>query len=440
MENFLLAIAVCNTVQVEKKDHQEKNHQEKNPIKDEEETLTYAADSPDEKALVEACNRFGISVIDSSEKTCDIRVGDRVRKYKKLEIFPFDSSRKRMSVVVEDEEGKMSLVCKGADSEMRRLLATGKVNETYQHIDEYAGHGLRTLVVASRSVSKDEYESAKKEIEEARQSMEDRKEAVSRAQGEMEMNLNLLGATAVEDRLQDGVGETIQDLKEAGIKVWLLTGDKLETALSVAYSCGLIDNTMTRLHLSRQSNPDACGETVSRYATIVQDIDPATESGQRCALIVDGRSLHFALKFHIDKFRLVCERCLIVLCCRMSPIQKAEVVHMIKVSKNSPVTAAIGDGANDVSMIQEAHVGFGLMGKEGRQAVNAADFAFSRFRFLKRVLLVHGNLFYNRVSTLIHYFFYKNVAFVTPQFLYSFYNAFSSQVRTCIIFDTCSIF
>lgn len=429
MENFLLAIAVCNTVQVEKRDHQERD-QEKYPIKDEEERLTYAADSPDEKALVEACHRFGISVIDSSEKTCDIKIGDKVRKYKKLEIFPFDSSRKRMSVIVEDEEGNISLVCKGADSEMRKLVATGKVNETYKHIDEYAGQGLRTLVIGSRSVSKDEYELMKKEIEEARQSMENRKEAVSKAEGKMEKKLNLLGATGVEDRLQDGVVETIQDLKKAGIKVWVLTGDKLETAVSVAYSCGLIDNSMTRLHLSRQSNPDACGETVSRYATVVQDIDSSNDSAQRCALIVDGRSLHFAMKFHMDKFRDLCERCPIVLCSRMSPIQKAEVVHMIKVSKMAPVTAAIGDGANDVSMIQEAHVGFGLMGKEGRQAVNAADFAFTRFRFLKTVLLVHGNLFYNRVSTLIHYFFYKNVAFVTPQFLYSFYNAFSSQVRT----------
>lgn len=418
-----MAIAACNTVQLEKKDG------DVSPVVNEKVELKYSADSPDEKALVEACNRFGISVVDSSEKTCDIKIGSKIKKYKKLDIFEFDSTRKRMSVIVEDEDGNITLICKGADSEMRKLLATGKVNETYQHIDEYAGHGLRTLVVASRTLSREEYEATKKAIEEARQTMENRKEATSKAQAKIENNLNLLGATAVEDRLQDGVAETIEDLKKAGIKVWVLTGDKLETAVSVAYSCGLIDNSMTRLHLSRQSNGDACGEAIARYATVVQDIDLTKEDAQKCALIVDGRSLHLAMKFHLDKFRDVCERCTIVLCCRMSPIQKAEVVHMVKMSKSAPVTAAIGDGANDVSMIQEAHVGFGLMGKEGRQAVNSADFAFARFRFLRRVLLVHGNLFYNRVSTLIHYFFYKNVAFVTPQFLYSFYNAYSSQVR-----------
>lgn len=192
-------------------------------------------------------------------------------------------------------------------------------------------------------------------------------------------------------------------------QVWVLTGDKLETAVSVAYSCSLLDHRMKKLILARQANSDSCGECISRFALILHDVDATKPipDNLKCALIVDGRSLYMAMKFHIDKFREVCQKCAIVVCCRMSPIQKAEVVHMVKNSKTHPVTAAIGDGANDVSMIQEAHVGFGLMGKEGRQAVNSSDFAFGRFRFLRRVLLVHGNLFYHRVSTLIQYFFYK---------------------------------
>ena len=167
---------------------------------------------------------------------------------------------------------------------------------------------------------------------------------------------------------------------------------------------------MKKLVLARQANADSCGESISRFSLILNEGNAGSKTvdeNPNCALIVDGRSLYMAMKFHLDKFRDVCQRCPVVVCCRMSPIQKAEVVHMVKNSKKHPVTAAIGDGANDVSMIQEAHVGFGLMGKEGRQAVNSSDFAFGRFKFLRRVLLVHGNLFYHRVSTLIHYFFYK---------------------------------
>ena len=163
---------------------------------------------------------------------------------------------------------------------------------------------------------------------------------------------------------------------------------------------------MVQLVLARQQNPDSCGEVLIRFSAIVADVSPDSPNSPY-AFIVDGRSLYMAMKHFREKLKDICERCTAVLCCRMSPIQKAEVVKMIKLSASKPVTAAIGDGANDVSMIQEAHVGFGLMGKEGRQAVNSADFAFSKFRFVRRILLVHGHLFYIRVTNLIHYFFYK---------------------------------
>lgn len=139
-------------------------------------------------------------------------------------------------------------------------------------------------------------------------------------------------------------------------------------------------------------------------------------------LVVDGESLAVALKNDKDLFREVCMQCNAVICCRMSPLQKSEVVHLIKNQKCSPVTAAVGDGANDVSMIQEAHVGLGIMGKEGRQAVRCADFAFARFKFVKEALLVHGHWYYLRVATLVQYFFYKNIAFITPQFYFLFYD------------------
>lgn len=325
--------------------------------------------------------------------------------------------------------GKISLICKGAESELLSLISGDGVQETYRQIDKYAVQGLRTLVVAQKEMTREEYQDAAKKLDAAHRQVNDRKDAMIKAQISVEQNLQLLGATAVEDKLQDGVAETIRDLKKAGIKIWVLTGDKLETAVSVATSCGLIESEgMERMILARQPNADSCGEVIGRYVTALELDDPTNSADTKPKyLIVDGRSLHLAMKHHLEKFKRLCSKCAVVVCCRMSPIQKAEVVRMVKLSRESPVTAAIGDGANDVSMIQEAHVGFGLMGREGRQAVNAADFAFGRFRFLKPVLLVHGSLFYHRVSNLIHFFFYKNVIFVTPQVIFSFYNVFATQ-------------
>nr|XP_054369940.1 phospholipid-transporting ATPase IF [Mirounga angustirostris] len=144
-------------------------------------------------------------------------------------------------------------------------------------------------------------------------------------------------------------------------------------------------------------------------------------------LVVDGTSLSLALREHEKLFMEVCRNCSAVLCCRMAPLQKAKVIRLIKISPEKPITLAVGDGANDVSMIQEAHVGIGIMGKEGRQAARNSDYAIARFKFLSKLLFVHGHFYYIRIATLVQYFFYKNVCFITPQFLYQFYCLFSQQ-------------
>ncbi|RWS10698.1 putative phospholipid-transporting ATPase IF-like protein [Dinothrombium tinctorium] len=412
LEEFFIALCICNSCQVVF----------------EKGIYTYQGDSPDEKALVEAANNYGVTLSIASNKECEILLGSSKQKrfFEKLHVFEFDSSRKRMSVIVKDEKGCIFLVCKGAETVLCDLIVEGKLKETLETVDKYAHHGLRTLVIGRKNFSEEEYAGARKEIQESSISFENRKQRLAATYAKIEANLTVLGATAVEDRLQDGVPETIADLKLAGIKVWVLTGDKLETAVSVAYSCHLLDEKMEQLLLSRQQNSEACGNLINQFRAKI--LDTRLQNKQiSYALIIDGRSLYMAMKFYRDQFQSICENSAVVLCCRMSPIQKAEVVHMIKMSNKRPVTAAIGDGANDVSMIQEAHVGFGLMGKEGRQAVNSSDFAFSKFKHIRRALLVHGHLFYTRVSAMIHYFFYKNVIFVTPQVVYSFYNAFSGQ-------------
>uniref|UniRef100_A0A669D4N3 Phospholipid-transporting ATPase n=1 Tax=Oreochromis niloticus TaxID=8128 RepID=A0A669D4N3_ORENI len=282
--------------------------------------------------------------------------------------------------------------------------------------------GLRTLVVACRHFSPEEYIDVDKKLNSARTALQQREERLQEAFSYIEKDLQLLGATGVEDKLQDKVQETIEALRLAGIKVWVLTGDKHETAVTVSLSCGHFHRTMNILELLQQHSDNECAEQLLTLSRRLRD-DHVIQH----ALVVDGASLSLALREHEKLFMEVCKNCSAVLCCRMAPLQKAKVVRLLKTSPEKPITLAIGDGANDVSMIQEAHVGIGIMGKEGRQAVRNSDYAIARFKFLAKLLLVHGHFYYIRIATLVQYFFYKNVCFITPQFLYQFFCLFSQQ-------------
>uniref|UniRef100_A0A8D3E103 Phospholipid-transporting ATPase n=1 Tax=Scophthalmus maximus TaxID=52904 RepID=A0A8D3E103_SCOMX len=316
-------------------------------------------------------------------------------KYKLLHVLEFDADRRRMSVILQTPSG---------------------ITMFYHY------KGLRTLVVACRHFSPEEYIEVDRCLNSARTALQQREERLQEAFSYTERDLQLLGATGVEDKLQDKVQETIEALRLAGIKVWVLTGDKHETAVSVSLSCGHFHRTMNILELLQQRSDNECAEQLRRLDRRIKE-DHVIQHG----LVVDGASLSLALRKHEKLFMEVCKNCSAVLCCRMAPLQKAKVVRLFKTSPEKPITLAIGDGANDVSMIQEAHVGIGIMGKEGRQAVRNSDYAIARFKFLAKLLLVHGHFYYIRIATLVQYFFYKNVCFITPQFLYQFFCLFSQQ-------------
>ncbi|XP_071540026.1 phospholipid-transporting ATPase IF-like [Panulirus ornatus] len=425
LETFLETLALCHTVQVTLNSSAEvEDPMNKTGIKLSKE---YQAASPDEKALVEACARFGVVFDGQLGDKLHLTVRGQTRVFKQLQVLEFDSDRKCMSVVVRDEASeRIWLLTKGAESSVLRRCRVRTADEhavhdaTLTHINHYAMVGLRTLAVAKRELSNQQYKDLSCQLSEAKQMLEGREEAVKEVMNRMEAELSLLGATGVEDLLQEGVQETLEALRVAGIKVWVLTGDKVETAVNIAYSCGHFKKFMTILSLTGLQDPEHAASTLQQCHQ---------ESEEDCfyGLVVDGTSLQMLLDHHRKEFYRLCRRCTAVVCCRMSPRQKAETVRLVKKSKESPVCAAIGDGANDVSMIQEAHVGLGVMGKEGRQAVRCSDFAFARFKFLKKVLLVHGHWYYVRVSTLVQYFFYKNAAFITPQIFFAVWNAFSTQ-------------
>ncbi|XP_029794599.1 probable phospholipid-transporting ATPase IF [Suricata suricatta] len=384
--------------------------------------LEYYASSPDEKALVEAAARIGIVFIGNSEETMEVKTLGKLERYKLLHILEFDSDRRRMSVIVQAPSGEKFLFAKGAESSILPNCVGGEIEKTRIHVDEFALKGLRTLCMAYKRLTSKEYEAINRRLFEARTALQQREEKLADVFHFIEKDLILLGATAVEDRLQDRVRETIEALRMAGIKVWVLTGDKHETAVSVSLSCGHFHRTMNILELINQKSDSQCAEQLRQLARRIKE-DHVIQHG----LVVDGTSLSLALREHEKLFMEVCRNCSAVLCCRMAPLQKAKVIRLIKISPEKPITLAVGDGANDVSMIQEAHVGIGIMGKEGRQAARNSDYAIARFKFLSKLLFVHGHFYYIRIATLVQYFFYKNVCFITPQFLYQFYCLFSQQ-------------
>ncbi|XP_066584351.1 phospholipid-transporting ATPase IF-like isoform X2 [Prorops nasuta] len=437
--HFMISISICHVVQIAPPSHRasiiarrseyRKSFKLKKITKINSTLLMhpdlpeYQAASADEKALVEASARCGIVFKKSSSDRMEVKIKDSILTFEKLGILEFSSERKRMSVIVRDAANDIWLYCKGADTAVFPLVDEGKIEEAINHVRDFSMRGLRTLVVGFKKLKQPEFDILINKVEEARQIIGiDRAMYVERAYTEMESGLTLLGVTAVEDRLQEGVQETLESLRVAGIKVWVLTGDKAETAENIAFLCGHFKSGTEVLRLMDQNVSQTCFLTLTSFERKIK-LEPYKQYG----LIVDGISIKLTLKNYPELFKFIGMACESVVCCRLTPLQKSEIVHLVKTARSRPTTSAIGDGGNDVSMIQEAHVGIGIMGKEGRQATMCSDFAIAKFMYLKKVLLVHGHWYYIRISTLTQYFFYKNLVFITPQLLFGIHSGFSTQ-------------
>ncbi|CAO2187968.1 unnamed protein product [Urochloa humidicola] len=437
IEMFFRVLAVCHTAI---------------PVADKNSAgMPYEAESPDEGALVTAARELGFEFYHRTQTTISVHEYDPVfggkvdRTYKLLNILEFSSARKRMSVIVRTEEGRLFLFCKGADSVIFERLS--KDNEkaclakTKCHINEYSEAGLRTLVLAYRELNEEQYALWNQEYSAAKNSVHnDHDEAVEKASEDIEKDLVLLGATAVEDKLQNGVPECIHKLAQAGIKIWILTGDKLETAVNIGYSCNLLRKEMEEIFItldnSSTSSSEGCsgeGNRMAPYEEIERKLRDARtkislkRTSTSFALIIDGNALTHALTSSLkNSFLDLAVNCASVLCCRISPKQKALVTRLVK-NRTGKTTLAIGDGANDVGMLQEADIGVGISGAEGMQAVMASDFAIAQFRFLERLLLVHGHWCYRRIAAMICYFFFKNITFGFTLFWFEAHAMFSAQ-------------
>ncbi|KAL5119305.1 aminophospholipid translocase [Pleosporales sp. CAS-2024a] len=418
IRNFLTLLSTCHTVIPERGG-------EKGQIK-------YQAASPDEGALVEGAVQLGYKFIARKPRAVIIEADGREQEYEILAICEFNSTRKRMSTIFRTPEGKIVCYTKGADTVILERLAKDSnpyVETTLTHLEEYAAEGLRTLCLAMREVPENEFQEWWQIFNAAQTTVSgNRADELDKAAELIEHDLTLLGATAIEDKLQDGVPDTIATLQSAGIKIWVLTGDRQETAINIGMSCKLISEDMSLLIVNEESKEATQDNIRKKFQAITSQSQGGQHEMDVLALVIDGKSLTYALERDLEKeFLDLAVRCKAVICCRVSPLQKALVVKLVKRHLKS-ILLAIGDGANDVSMIQAAHVGIGISGMEGLQAARSADISIGQFRYLRKLLLVHGAWSYQRVSKVILYSFYKNIAMFMTQFWYSFQNAFSGQI------------
>ncbi|KAK5118921.1 hypothetical protein LTR62_000132 [Meristemomyces frigidus] len=505
--------------------------------------IIYQASSPDESALVHAARELGYVAYDRDVSTLTLKTYPNGQEaapvyesFEVLDVIEFSSKRKRMSVVVRFPDGRICLMCKGADSmilerlrlanianqkmaevearvderrsmeaqevlrrkssiaslprsslqlprmslsrpSMSRLepitdnidgwladreqdvsspkmdprhysprpsaqyvrpsvseragsvqteaddeelveesLASNEVaviERCLQHVNDFATEGLRTLLYGYRFINADDYRGWKKVYLEASTSLVDRQKRIEQAGEMIEQQLELGGATAIEDKLQKGVPETIDRLRRANIHTWMLTGDKRETAINIGHSCRLIKDYSSITVLDTEA-----GDVEQRVASSILSVQSGTVA--HSVIVVDGQTLSTieadkALHVLFLDLAILADS---VICCRASPSQKASLVHSIRKRVIHSVTLAIGDGANDIAMIQEAHVGIGITGKEGLQAARVSDYSIAQFRFLTKLLLVHGRWNYIRTCKYIVCTFYKEMLFYLTQALF----------------------
>lgn len=416
---------------------------------------TYQGISPDEEALVIAASCFDFSYRTNTYGLRELKIGNYSITFTYIGVNEFTSDRKRMSVVVEffGMNYPPMIICKGSDCVMiprmrpHRFLASAQ-----ESLLKFSKKGLRTLVYGRRILSKDELAEFKDKFSAANSSIGDKKVILEKIAEEFETNLEFIGITGVEDKVRKGVPKAVSLLQKAGIKLWLLTGDKKETAENVAYSSGFIPYSTEIIRLECVNideielsllryilkymyliEEDISGMSIDELTAILENKkneDFPLENRIEPCLLVSGSCLAiiFQKKKNLKYFSVLSAFCASVIMCRITPFQKAQVVKLVKSHFSyKPVTLSIGDGSNDIYMLQEADIGVGIMGKEGMQAANSSDYALCRFEHLPHLILAHGRWNNSRVSRVILLSFFKNFLLILPMFFYTFANWYSGN-------------
>ncbi|XP_028624754.1 probable phospholipid-transporting ATPase IIB isoform X3 [Grammomys surdaster] len=315
-----------------------------------DENRTYQASSPDEVALVRWTESVGLTLVSRDLASMQLKTPTgQILTYCILQMFPFTSESKRMGIIVRDEStAEITFYMKGADVAMSTIVQYNDWLE--EECGNMAREGLRTLVVAKRTLTEEQY----------------------------------------------------QDFE-----IWMLTGDKLETATCIAKSSHLVSRTQD-IHIFRP---------VTNRGEAHLELN-AFRRKHDCALVISGDSLEVCLRYYEHELVELACQCPAVVCCRCSPTQKAHIVTLLR-QHTRKRTCAIGDGGNDVSMIQAADCGIGIEGKEGKQASLAADFSITQFRHIGRLLMVHGRNSYKRSAALGQFVMHRGLIISTMQAVFS---------------------
>ncbi|XP_065778267.1 probable phospholipid-transporting ATPase IIA isoform X2 [Muntiacus reevesi] len=367
----------------------------------------YQASSPDEVALVQWTESVGLTLVGRDQSSMQLRTpGDQILNFTILQLFPFTYESKRMGIIVRDEStGEITFYMKGADVVMAGIVQYNDWLE--EECGNMAREGLRVLVVAKKSLAEEQYQDFEARYVQAKLSVHDRSLKVATVIESLEMEMELLCLTGVEDQLQADVRPTLETLRNAGIKVWMLTGDKLETATCTAKNAHLVTRSQD-VHIFRP---------VTNRGEAHLELN-AFRRKHDCALVISGDSLEVCLKYYEYEFMELACQCPAVVCCRCAPTQKAQIVRLLQ-ERTGRLTCAVGDGGNDVSMIQESDCGVGVEGKEGKQASLAADFSITQFRHLGRLLMVHGRNSYKRSAALSQFVIHRSLCISTMQAVFS---------------------
>ena len=384
VEEFMLSLSLCHDCVLEKD-------------KNDEDNFYYQGPSPDEITLVDTARHLGYIFKNNSTKGKVVEINRMDQDIEVLNFFEFSSKRKRASIIVR-HGGKIKFLMKGADSIIMERLDQSVdqpfLPEYEKKLLEFSVQGLRTLLFAMKVLDEAEYEKILEDMDKIAV-MKNAKERRLEYIDQIETRFMAIGMTAVEDKLQEKVPECIANFIESNIKVWMLTGDKLETAENIGYSCSLVQKDFYKFYIRAKNDYETKAKDLAAW---LDDRDRNQENNQKICVLIEGSALLDLVKFPEIERKIVVDglsRCDSVICCRMNPKQKGKIVKMVKEYINK-ITLGIGDGANDVNMIQEADIGIGLYGKEGLRAVQASDYALVEFQALWKLLFVHGRWSYIR--------------------------------------------
>lgn len=409
VRDIILALAVCHNVTPTTE------------TEDGRKVTTYQASSPDEIAIVRYTEEVGLKVAYRDRQNIVLESTDSkqvVVRVRILDVFPFTSDSKRMGIIVSFQQDENELETasknepeiwfyqKGADTVMSSIVAANDWLD--EETANMAREGLRTLVVGRKRLSLSQYQEFSVKYKHASMSFQGRDVGMAKVVTEyLERDLELLGVTGVEDRLQRDVKSSLELMRNAGVKIWMLTGDKVETARCVAISAKLVSRGQY-IH------------TVSKVTdkSVAQEALDFLRNKTDCCLLIDGESLNLMLGHFRTAFISVAVLLPAVVACRCSPTQKAEIANLIRQHTKKRV-CCIGDGGNDVSMIQAADVGIGIVGKEGRQASLAADFSITQFHHLTKLLVWHGRNSYKRSAKLAQFIMHRGLIISVCQTMYS---------------------